>query len=121
MYVWVNGKQVGYSEGSKTPAEFRISQYLRAGENTLAVEVYRWSDGSYLEDIDYWRVSGIERDVFLFFTPHEHIRDFFVHADADGNFRIDTHSYLGREDGRSAQEAHGLTRGLVESGQGDPA
>ena len=89
MVVWVNGEEVGYSEGSKTPAEFRISQYLRRGENTLAVEVYRWSDGSYLEDIDYWRLSGIERDVFLFFTPHEHIRDFFVYADADGNFRVD--------------------------------
>ncbi len=89
MYVWVNGRSVGYSEGSKTPAEFRISEFLRPGDNTLAVEVYRWSDGSYLEDIDYWRVSGIERDVFLFFTPREHIRDFFVHADADGHFRVD--------------------------------
>ena len=78
MYVWVNGREVGYSEGSKTPAEFRITDYVRTGENTLAVEVYRYSDGSYLEDIDYWRVSGIDRDVFLFATPREHIRDFFV-------------------------------------------
>ena len=89
MYVWINGKSVGYSEGSKTPAEFRITEFLRPGENSLAVEVYRWSDGSYLEDIDYWRISGIERDVYLFHTPREHIRDFFIHADADGNFRVD--------------------------------
>ena len=89
MYVWVNGREVGYSEGSKTPAEFRVTDFVRAGENTLAVEVYRYSDGSYLEDIDYWRVSGIERDVFLFATPRDHLRDFFVHADADGRLKLD--------------------------------
>ncbi len=74
MYVWVRGREVGYSEGSKTPAEFRVTDFVRAGENTLAVEVYRYSDGSYLEDIDYWRVSGIERDVFLFVTPPRFFR-----------------------------------------------
>jgi beta-galactosidase len=86
MYVWVNGKKVGYSQGSKTPAEFNITEYIRTGENILAVEVYRWSDGSYLEDQDYWKVSGIERDVFLFSTPHVHIRDFFVKAGLDENY-----------------------------------
>ncbi len=94
MYVWVNGREVGYSEGSKTPAEFRVTDYLRRGENTLAVEVYRYSDGSYLEDVDMWRLSGIERDVFLYRTPRRHIRDFFVHAgldDAyvDGRLRVE--------------------------------
>ena len=89
MYVWVNGREVGYSEGSKTPAEFRVTDFVRAGENTLAVEVYRYSDGSYLEDIDYWRVSGIERDVFLFATPRDHLWDFFVHADADGRLKLE--------------------------------
>jgi beta-galactosidase len=83
MYVWLNGRQVGYSEGSKTPAEFRVTDFLRRGENTLAVEVYRYSDGSYLEDVDAWRLSGIERDVYLYWTPRSHIRDFFVHAGLD--------------------------------------
>jgi beta-galactosidase len=69
MYVWINGKEVGYSQGSKTPAEFNITRYLHDGENTLAVEVYRWSDGAYLEGQDYWKISGIEREVFLFSTP----------------------------------------------------
>ena len=89
MYVWVNGREVGYSEGSKTPAELRVTDFVRTGENTLAVEVYRYSDGSYLEDIDYWRVSGIERDVFLFATPRDHLWDFFVHADADGRLKLE--------------------------------
>jgi len=78
MYVWVNGRQVGYSEDSKTPAEFAITKYLRKGENSLAVEVYRWSDGSYLEDQDFWRMSGITRDVYLMGRGPQHIRDFRV-------------------------------------------
>ncbi|MGE5943191.1 MAG: sugar-binding domain-containing protein, partial [Flavobacteriales bacterium] len=68
MYVWVNGKKVGYSQGSMTPAEFDITPYLQKGNNTLAVEVYQWSDGSYLEDQDFWRLSGIFRDVYLYAT-----------------------------------------------------
>ncbi|NJB85854.1 beta-galactosidase [Lewinella marina] len=83
FYVWVNGERVGYSEGSKTPAEFRITHYLRPGENTLAVEVYRWSDGSYLEDQDFWRLSGIDRDVYLYATPKVTLRDFRVVASLD--------------------------------------
>ncbi len=83
MYVWVNGKKAGYSQGSKTPAEFNITKYLHEGENTLSVEVYRWSDGSYLEGQDYWKISGIERDVFLFSTPQVNIRDFFVLGELD--------------------------------------
>jgi beta-galactosidase len=94
MYVWLNGREVGYSEGSKTPAEFRVTDFLRRGANTLAVEVYRYSDGSYLEDVDAWRLSGIERGVFLYRTPRAHIRDFFVHAElddafVDGRLRVD--------------------------------
>jgi beta-galactosidase len=87
MYVWVNDEEVGYSQGSKTPAEFNITPYVRGGENTLAVEVYRWSDGSYLEDQDYWRLSGIERDVYVFSTPSVHIRDFFVLGDLENDYR----------------------------------
>lgn len=78
--VWVNGKKVGYSEGTKTPAEFDITRFIKSGENTLAVEVFRWSDGSYLEDQDFWRLSGIERDVYLQAVEPARIEDFFVKA-----------------------------------------
>lgn len=78
MYVWVNGKKVGYSQGANNDAEFDITSYVKPGENTLAVEVYRWSDGSYLEDQDMFRLSGIHRDVYLFATPKTRIRDFYA-------------------------------------------
>jgi len=87
MYVWINGRKVGYSEGSKTPAEFNITEYVKKGENNLAVEVYRWCDGSYLEDQDFWRLSGIDRDVFLFSVPQVHIRDFFSRGDLINNYK----------------------------------
>ena len=87
FYVWVNGNKVGYSQGSRLPAEFNITHYLKPGENLLAVEVYRWSDGSYLECQDFWRLSGIFRDVFLFSTPSVHIRDFEVRTDLDDDYR----------------------------------
>jgi beta-galactosidase len=86
MYLWVNGRMVGYSQGSKLPAEFDITRYVHAGRNTLAVEVYRWSDGSYLECQDFWRISGIERDVFLWAAPKVHIRDFFAVGDLDDSY-----------------------------------
>jgi beta-galactosidase len=86
-YVWVNGAKVGYSEDSKLPSEFDVSRYLKPGHNTIAIQVYRWSDGSYLEDQDFWRVSGIEREVFLMAAPHTRIRDFFVHAGLDDRYR----------------------------------
>ena len=69
FYLWVNGRKVGYSQGSKTPAEFNITSYLKEGENLVAVEVYRWSDGSWLECQDFWRISGIEREVYLEARP----------------------------------------------------
>lgn len=92
MYIWVNGKKIGYSQGSKTPAEWDITDFLREGENDLAVQVYRWSDGSYLECQDFWRISGIERDVFLYSTPQVRIRDFFAKADLDENYQHGTFS-----------------------------
>src|SRR5690606_10297118 len=72
---------------AKTPAEWNITKYLRPGENTVALEVYRWSDGSYLECQDFWRISGIERDVFLYSTPKTRIRDFWARADLDSLYR----------------------------------
>ncbi|OGU33907.1 MAG: beta-galactosidase, partial [Ignavibacteria bacterium GWB2_35_6b] len=86
MYVWINGEAVGYSQDSKTPAEFNITKYLREGKNSLAVEVYRWCDGSYLEDQDFWRLSGIERDVYLYSVPQVHIKDYFAHPDLDSEY-----------------------------------
>lgn len=83
MYVWVNGQFVGYNEGSKTPAEFKITDFVKAGGNDLAVEVYRWSVASYTEDQDMWRLSGIEKDVYLFAAPGIAIRDFRAIASLD--------------------------------------
>ena len=80
FFVWVNGRFVGYSEGSRAPAEFRVTEFVRPGANLLAVQVYRWSDGSYLEGQDFWRISGIDRDVFLLSVPPTFLRDFFVRA-----------------------------------------
>jgi len=86
MYMWVNGREVGYSQGSKTPAEFNVTSLVRQGDNSLSVEVYRWSDGAYLEGQDYWKISGIERDVCLYAVPPTHVRDFFAVADLDGSY-----------------------------------
>lgn len=87
MYVWVNGQSVGYSEDSKTPAEFDITPYLVKGKNQLAVEVYRWSDASYLEDQDFWRLSGLTRDVYLLARPPQHVWDFRVSSPLINDYR----------------------------------
>lgn len=84
-YFWLNGQFLGYNQDSKTPVEFDITNYLREGENSISVEVYRWSDGAYLECQDFWRLSGIEREVFLWASPKVGISDFFVTADLDDN------------------------------------
>lgn len=86
-YVWVNGTKVGYSEDSKLPSEFDVTRLLKPGRNTVAIQVFRWSDGSYLEDQDFWRVSGIERSVYLIAAPKTRFEDEFVHASLDGTFR----------------------------------
>jgi beta-galactosidase len=83
FYCWVNGQMVGYSQDSRLPAEFNLTAYLHPGENLLAVQVYRWSDGSYLEDQDMWFLSGIFRDVYCFATPALHLRDFWVKTALD--------------------------------------
>ena len=78
FYVWINGERVGYSQGSMEPSEFNITNYLHAGDNQIALEVYRYSDGSYLEDQDFWRFGGIHRSVHLLHTPDIRIRDYAV-------------------------------------------
>ena len=87
FYVWINGKYVGYSEGSKTPTDFNVTSYLTPGKNTVAVEVYRWSTASYLEDQDMWTLSGIQRDVTLTARPTQHVRDFRVYSDLVNNYK----------------------------------
>ena len=83
FYVWVNGQRVGYSQGSMEPSEFNITPYIKKGENQIAVEVYKYSDGSYLEDQDFWRFGGIHRDVLLYHTPDIRLRDVAVRTTPD--------------------------------------
>ncbi len=87
FYVWINGTQVGYSQDSKTPSEFDITPYIKSGENEIAVRVYKFSDGYYLEDQDYWRLAGIQRDVFVYARPAVHIRDYEVVTDLDRDYK----------------------------------
>ena len=86
FFVWVNGRQVGFSKGSRNTAEFDITPYVRTGRNTLAVQVMQWSDGSYLEDQDMWWLSGIFRDVSLVSEPQVHIYDHYIRTDLDETY-----------------------------------
>ena len=87
FYVWVNGEFVGYSEDTFTPSEFNITNYLRQGENKLAVEVYKRSSASWIEDQDFWRFSGIFRDVYLYAIPETHVNDIFVKTDLYDDYK----------------------------------
>ncbi|WP_219835643.1 glycoside hydrolase family 2 TIM barrel-domain containing protein [Paenibacillus sp. R14(2021)] len=112
FYVWLNGELVGYSEDTFTPAEFDLTPYLRPGDNKLAVEVYRWCDASWLEDQDFWRMSGIFRDVYLYTTPKAHVYDFFAtteldeaYLDAELKLRATLTNYYEQELGEVSLEA----------------
>jgi beta-galactosidase len=87
FYVWINGQQVGYSQDSRLSAEFDVTSYLRPGANTVSVQVMRYSDGTYLEDQDYWQMSGIQRDVYLYSKPPAHLRDYRVRTVFDRDYR----------------------------------
>ncbi len=87
VFVWINGEKVGYSEESKTPAEFNISPYLKKGKNSIALQIYRWSDASYIESQDMIRLSGIERDVFIYAQPKLHVFDFFAKSKLVDNYQ----------------------------------
>jgi len=80
FFLWINGQSVGYSQGSRLPAEFDLTEYIHPGKNSLTALVIRWSDGSYLEDQDHWWMAGIYRDVYLYATPKVHIFDFFAQS-----------------------------------------
>jgi len=90
FYLWVNGQKVGLGKDSRTPVEFDITKYVKTGQNLIAVENFRWCDGSYLEDQDFWRMSGIFRDVYLWSQPAVHLRDFEVKTDTNGTLSITT-------------------------------
>lgn len=116
FYLWVNGQKVGYSENSMSPAEFDITPYVQKGENKLAVEVYKYSDGSYLEDQDIWRLGGICRDVDLIARPKTFISDFFVKAIPDKGFNNAAVSIDLTVDNRSALDVSGLQFETVITG-----
>ncbi|UCG27883.1 MAG: DUF4981 domain-containing protein [Bacteroidales bacterium] len=86
-WVWVNGEYIGFDKGSMTPGEFDVSKWVRTGKNKIAVQVVRWSDGSYLEDQDMWRFAGIYRRVYLYVLPEVHIRDMFITTDLDEQYK----------------------------------
>ena len=119
-YFWVNGNFIGYNQDSKTPVEFCITEHLQKGENSIAVEIYRWSDGSYLECQDFWRLSGMEREVFLWAAPKAYIRDFFVKTELDEKYEngvfqvdIDLKSFL-KEKNKTVVEKYTLTILLLD-------
>ena len=93
FYLWINGEKVGYSQDSMTPAEFNITPFLKKGTNQVAVQVYKWSDGSYLEDQDFWFLGGIYRDVYLYSKPKTTIRDYFAYTKFDSKY-VDATLYL---------------------------
>jgi beta-galactosidase len=104
--VYVNGQKVGYSKVAKTPAEFNVTPYLKKGKNLLALQVFKWSDASYLEDQDFWRLAGIERDVLLIARPAVSIEDFFVRGDLDKGYKnglfsvdVDIRNFTGEKTG----------------------
>jgi beta-galactosidase len=104
FYLWINGKRVGYSQGSRTPAEFDITKYVHGGANVLAAEVYRFCDGSYCEDQDMFRLSGIFRDVYLWSAPLCHIRDYAVVTDFDEHYRdavLRVRAFVGNATGKT--------------------
>lgn len=118
-FVWINGKQVGYNEGAQEPAEYNITRYLKPGRNTIAVNVYKYSDGYYLEDQDYWRLAGIFDDIWLFATPKTHIFDWHATTDLDNSWvnarldlSVDIKNYSGNQ-----EEGFSLRTTLYDQGR----
>ena len=117
FYCWVNGEFVGYSEDSRLPAEFVITPYLKKGQNKLAVEVYRYSDGSYLECQDFWRYSGIERDVWLIARPESRVKDFEIVAPLVNNYQDGELQVKITADSRKLTAGTGIEVKLLDRGE----
>ena len=109
FYIYVNGKQVGYSQGSMEPAEFRLTPYLNSGTNLIALKVLKYSDGSYLEDQDMWRIGGIHRSVYLYATPQIRIRDFGVRTILDDTYTNATLVFIPNLKSLAASAARAIT------------
>lgn len=130
FHLWINGEEVGFSQGSRIPAEFNITNYLHPGKNVVAVRVYKWSDSTYVEDQDMWWLSGIFRDVYLLTRPNIHIRDFFIRTYldetyTDGSLNIDVDLANIKEDSLSeltvAYELFDANGKKIEDGSGEKA
>ena len=102
LTLWVNGKYVGYSEDSKIAAEFNITKYLKKGKNLIAMQVMRWCDGSYLEDQDFWRFTGIAREVYLYSRPKTRVADLVINADLENSYRDGRLTYDVKLQGKKA-------------------
>ena len=120
FYVWINGQRVGYSEDSRTPAEFDVTRFVRPGSNLVAAEVYRWSDGSFLEDQDMFRLSGIFRDVTLWSAGLLFVSDVEVATDLDAAYRDATLSATVRLDNRSGRTARAAVTATLLDAEGRP-
>jgi beta-galactosidase/beta-glucuronidase len=119
FHLWVNGSRVGYSQDSRLPAEFDITDHLHEGTNTLAARVYRWSDGSYLEDQDFWRLSGVYRDVTLWSAPPTHLWDYEVRAQLDADYRDATLTVRGLVRNLGESDAEGWALEAALHGEGE--
>ncbi len=119
--VWVNGQEVGYSEDSKLEACFEITEQVRPGENLIALEIFRWCDGTWLEDQDWWRMSGIARSVWLESRPKEHVRDLRIIAKADGSFSIESELTEGVKAVDFVISRGGVTEARIHSEDGKAA
>ena len=113
LSVWVNGKFVGYSEDSKVAAEFNITKYLKPGKNLIAMQVMRWCDGSYLEDQDFWRFTGIAREVYLFARPKAHIEDLTMTQD----WVVDSKRGILKFDVKTTGKAQATAKVIFDDGQ----
>lgn len=118
--LWINGKEAGYNQGGMEPAEFDITDLVRSGNNEISVQVYRYSDGTYLEDQDMWRLSGIFRDVYLLALPGLSIRDYYVTTDFDENYQDATLSVtLGLKNSGPDREGNYRTSLMLSDPSGD--
>ena len=121
FYLWVNGQYVGFSKNSRDAARFNITRFVQEGENSISVEVYRNSDGSFLEAQDMFRLPGIFRSVSVYTTPQVHIQDLVVHADADGKMDVETTlENLGTKTAKGYQVDYELFANQLYSDENNP-
>ena len=113
LSLWVNGKFVGYSEDSKVAAEFNITKYLKPGKNLIAMQVMRWCDGSYIEDQDFWRFTGIAREVYLYATPKAHVEDLTMTQD----WAVDSKRGILKFDVKTKGNAKATAKVIFDDGQ----